>query len=390
MSLPATEAQNRLAKVRTLIQSNNLPGTLVYYDELNIANGWYLSGWCPQFESGMLLVPSVGEPMILGGPESEPFALNDSGIKKTRNIPVFMVPEEEYPNAYISSFAEVFGEIGLKGGNQRIGVVGLDKMPYGVYELLRKDLQGIELVNLTNAYEEFRKVKSPWEVAQLKRAFTLCAESFQLMEALVKEGVRETEIAGAGEGKARSLGANWFAFKTIVASGIRTNGVVPTASEEKTLARGETVILGISPRVNGYAGSAGFTYVVGEAYSSVQRQVINDMIEAYRITRNALRVGAVGKEIDAPVREFMEKKGYSRYLVCPFAHTVGLMEAEAPFFGPGSNDVLKPGMTVCIDVSVFSVPEVNGVRFETGYLVTDQGLEPLSPSFDQKIMSHRV
>jgi len=390
MSLPETEVQNRLEKVRKLVRLHNLPCTLVYYDELNIANGWYLSGWCPQFESGMLFIPAEGEPMILGGPESEPFALNDSSIKKTKNIPVFMVPEEEYPNAYISSFAEVFSEIGLKGENKKIGIVGMEKMPFGVYELLMKDLQGVELVNLTNDFEEFRKIKSTWEVEQMKRAFSLCDSSFVDMEKMIQEGVRETEIAGTGEGKVRCLGANWFAFKAIVASGERASGVVPTASEEKILQKGETLMLGISPRVNGYAGTAGFTYVVGGKHSSAQRQVINDLIEAYRITRNALKVGSIGKEIDTPVREFMEKKGYSKYLVCPFAHTIGLMEAEAPFFGPGSNDVLKPGMTVCIDVSVFSVPEVHGVRFETGYLVTEQGPEPLSPAFDQKILNHRV
>ena len=74
------------------------------------------------------LLYTSGEPMILGGPESEPFAKTDSAIKKTKNIPVFMVPEEEYPNATISSFAEVFDEIGIKGKSQKLGVVGLDKI----------------------------------------------------------------------------------------------------------------------------------------------------------------------------------------------------------------------------------------------------------------------
>ena len=138
MLLPEYEMKSRLKKVQDLLVTKDLPGTLVYYDELNIANGWYLSGWCPQFESGCLFIPRQGEPMILGGPESEPFAKTDSAIKKTKNIPVFMVPEEEYPNATISSFAEVFDEIGIKGKSQKLGVVGLDKMPFGVYQLLKK------------------------------------------------------------------------------------------------------------------------------------------------------------------------------------------------------------------------------------------------------------
>lgn len=187
-----------------------------------------------------------------------------------------MVPEEEYPNATISSFAEVFNEIGIKGRRQRLGVVGMDKMPFGVYQLLIKDLQGIELVDITNEFEQFRKIKSPWEQEQIKKAFSIADQAFQAMKALIREGVSEIEIAGAGEGKARSLGANWFAFKAIVASGERTSGVVPTASDKK-LQAGETVMLGMSPRYNGYAGVFGYTTVVGGQFNEAQRRCINDM-----------------------------------------------------------------------------------------------------------------
>jgi len=209
------------------------------------------------------------------------------------------------------------------------------------------------------------------------------------MEPLVREGTREIDIAAAGEWEARHRGANWFAFKTIVASGERSNGVVPTASE-KRLESGETVMLGLSPRYNGYAGVFGYTMVVGGKPSEAQRSCLHDLVEAYRITRENLRPGMWGREIDATTREFLTQRGYKKYLVCPFVHTIGLMEAEAPFFGPHSDDVLRPGMTVCIDVSVFSVPEVHGVRFESGYLITEGGAEPLSPSMDQKILTTRV
>ena len=86
--------------------------------------------------------------------------------------------------------------------------------------------------------------------------------------------------------------------------------------------------------------------------------------------------------MDAPARAYFEKKGLTKYLVCPFVHTIGLHEAESPFFGPGSADELKPGMTVCVDISFFGHPEWNGVRIETGYEITDSGPVPLSPKLD--------
>ena len=106
--LTKNECEVRLNKVRELMNTKRLDIALVYYDEFNIGNGWYLTGWCPQFESGMVLVPKDGKTMILGGPESEPFAKLDSAITETRNFPVFMVPDEEYPNAEIIDFPQLF------------------------------------------------------------------------------------------------------------------------------------------------------------------------------------------------------------------------------------------------------------------------------------------
>ncbi|MCD6318440.1 aminopeptidase P family protein [Candidatus Aerophobetes bacterium] len=385
MWIPKEECWSRVQRTQEILRKENLELALVYYDELNIANGWYLSGWCPQFESGMILVPKEGDPMILGGPESEPFAKISSAITKTRNIPVFMVPEEEYPNAYISSFGEIFQELGVINRVKKIGIVGLNTMPYGVFRSLSEDLRGVEFVDITRQFEEMRKIKTPWEIEAIRSSFEIADEGIKVMEEKIEPGVAEYEIAAVGEGKVRSLGANGFGFKTVVGSGKRSNGVVPTASDKK-LEKGEILILGISPRYKGYSAAAGFTYVVGDSFTKEQNQYFRDVAEAFRITKENLVVGKSGREIDASTRKFFEKRGYSKYLVCPFVHTIGIFEAEAPFFGPNSNDVLKPNMTVCIDVSLFGHPICNGIRFETGYLITDKGPKAFSEYMERKIL----
>ena len=57
--LSKEERDVRLANVRKIMAGKNLDAALVYYDEFNIGNGWYLTGWCPQFESGAVLVPQT-------------------------------------------------------------------------------------------------------------------------------------------------------------------------------------------------------------------------------------------------------------------------------------------------------------------------------------------
>lgn len=378
-----TEAEARLAKVRGLLEEKNLDLALVYYDEFNIGNGWYLTGWCPQFESGAVLVPRRGTPMLLGGPESEPFAKMDSAITETRNFPVFMVPDEEYPNASIIDFPHLFAELNKTLGQVRaIGLVGAERMPAGCYKGIVEGFADVRLVDITGDYVRLRYNKSPWEIEQIRAAFALADRCYEAMKAKVAPGVSEIEIAAAGEYAARSRGASGFGFSAIVGSGARANAVVPTASSKKVQS-GEMVMIGLAPKVNGYAGVMGDALPVSGEYTVRQRECIKYLREAFCLTREQLAVGRTGREIDAPARAYFQKHGLAKYLVCPFVHTIGLHEAESPFFGPGSDDMLVPGMTVCVDVSFFGHPEFHGVRIETGYEITEKGAVPFSPMMDQ-------
>ena len=379
----AEEYDARLEQVRRLMGGHDLDVALVYYDEFNIGNGWYLTGWCPQFESGAVLVPREGDPMILGGPESEPFAKLDSAVKDTRNFPVFMVPDEEYPNATIIDFPKLFAELNDRLGTvKRIGLVGGGRMPADCYLQIVDGVKGVELIDITDKFVALRFVKSPWELEHIRSAFKLADFCYDAMKEKIAPGVSEIEVAAVGEFAARSRGANGFGFDTIAGSGARSNAVVPTASAKK-LQAGELIMIGLAPKVCGYAGVMGDTLPVSGRYTPSQEKCIEYLKRAFQLTKAQLAPGMVGKEIDAPARAYFESLGLSKYLVCPFAHTIGLHEAESPFFGPGSEDILKPGMAVCIDVSFFGHPEYNGTRVETGYEITEDGAVPLSEKLDQ-------
>lgn len=374
-----SETEKRLAGVREILAANKLDAALVYFDELNVANGWYLTGWCGQFEKGAVLVPIHGEPILLGGPESEPFAQMDSAITKVRCFPVFMVPDEEYPNATIIDFKQLNEELKAEGTVlNRIGIVGTTTIPHQVYLDVAEGFHGAELIDITDAYEKMRAYKSNWEVEQATKAVQLCDVAYDKMTEIIRPGAFEYEVAAAGEAVCRAQGANSFAYATIVGSGARAKAVVPTATN-KIMESGELVMIGIAPRINGYAGTFGDTIPVNGVYTQRQKDLLNYMRETFRLTHAMLKPGMTGKEIDVPGRKYYEKHGLMDYLVCPFAHSMGLMEAEAPFFGPNGDFELAPGVIVNVDVSFFGHPELHGGRIETGFVITETGSRPLSP-----------
>ena len=145
-------------------------------------------------------------------------------------------------------------------------------------------------------------------------------------------------------------------------------------------------MIGIAPKFNGYAGVVGNVLPVSGGYSPRQQNCMGYLKEAFALTREQLIPGKTAKEIDTPARDYFKKNGLSQYLVCPFVHTIGLNEAESPFFGPHSDDILEPGMTVCIDISFFGHPEFNGVRIETGYEISQAGPVPLSKKMDNLLL----
>ena len=135
--------------------------------------------------------------------------------------------------------------------------------------------------------------------------------------------------------------------------------------------------------MRGYAGVVGDALPVGGSYSPRQTECMKILKEGLPSYQGDAGAGQ-GWQGDRtpPARAYFEQHGFSKYLVCPFVHTIGLHEAESPFFGPNSLDVLKPGMTVCVDVSFFGHPEFHGVRIETGYQITEKGAVPFSPKMD--------
>ncbi len=383
----AQETKNRIDKVVKLLNEKDTDIAVIYFDELNVANGWYLTGWVGQFEKGAVLVGRDGTTMLLGGPESEPFAHQSSAISDTRCFTAFMVPDEEYPLATIINFEDLFAELNAKFPVKRVGLVGTNDMPYAIHYELVKGFSTCEIVDLTDDYLKFRYIKSDWEVEQARKATTLACKAYKEMAKMVKAGNREYQVAAAGEAVCRANGANSFAYQCIVGSGIRSNAVVPTATD-KIMENGEMVMLGIAPRINGYAGTFGHTVPVSGEYTPEQRKCLIDMIEVMKDVKAMLKIGNTGKEIDDAGRVLYEKGGYLKYMVCPFAHTMGLMEAEAPFFGPNSMDKIEKNMIINVDVSFFGHPTLNGLRVETCYVITENGAEPLCPEFEEELFNY--
>jgi Xaa-Pro aminopeptidase len=190
------------------------------------------------------------------------------------------------------------------------------------------------------------------------------------MTAQVVAGQTELQVGAAGEAAARSFGCTGFGYRTIAASGARSGGVVPTPTA-KRLVDGELIMFSVAPRYHGYNSSVGVTVAVGGAPTGSQKRLLSDMAEAFEIARAQLKPGRTGKEMDA-----RPKVPAARVMLLAGAlHPHDRTGTRRRPFSARSQDVLRPNMTVCIDISVFGMPDLHGVRYETGFVIREDGPE---------------
>jgi len=377
MAMPNEEFQRRMGLLTGLLAKHDLDFGIVYFDEFNKANGRYLLDLWPQVEKGAAVVSRDGQCVVVGGPEAQPYAREQSVVKDLRNVSEFMVHGEEYPTSEIVTIREIFDDLGGGQKVRRIGIVGYDRMPASIYHLIEKDLPGVGLVDVTYEFEEFRYVKSAYEIAMIEKACALLDEGIQAMAEVVHDGVPEYRAAAACEFAVRDRGAEGFDFSTIVCSGQRGLTVVGRATD-KTFVKGESVLTGTNCKYNGYAAALARPFIVDADPTPKQAEIMRAGLEAHEKLIAVLRPGVTGRQIDAAARDHLTARGLGKYHLYGSCHTIGTNEYEEPFFGPTCDVALKADMAVAADITVIGHPDFPGLRYEEVLVITEDGARPLS------------
>jgi Xaa-Pro aminopeptidase len=377
MSLPDNEFKTRIENAKKIATKNDLDFIFVYFDEYNVMNGRYLTGWYPTIELGAVIVSNYCEPFLIGGPVAGPYAKMESKIKDMESSLVFMTPEEEYTDAEILNFGQISKKYFEGRQITKIGLVGTQSLPLQIYNQLTEELKETQIIDITKEFETLRYVKSIWEIEMIAKAYEIADEGFKKIIEAIIEGRREYEAAAEAEYAGRKMGSEGYGYRTIIGTAERAAGIV-TPSSDRVFKNGEIVLAGFSPRFNGYNATACYPVVVGGKPNKIQNEFIKNICEALYLTKEALKPGLTGKEIDSVPRKYLFSKGYEKYMIMPFVHSSGLCEFEKPFFGPGSEDTIQENQVICLDIALFGHEEIPGIRVETTYRITSNGSLPFS------------
>lgn len=228
-----------------------------------------------------------------------------------------------------------------------------------------------------NWVEDLRAVKEPAEIEAIRRAINLASSVFEPMLEKFYPGMKETELAGHLEFALRQAGGEGLSFDTIVASGAHA-ALVHGRASNKPIARGGFVIMDYGVILGGYVSDMTRTIHAGPA-SRRARQVYQAVLEAQLAAIAAVRPGVRCATVDAAARKVLQREGLGEAFSHSTGHGLGLEVHEAPRVSRLSKQRLQPGQVITIEPGVY-LPGWGGVRIEDVVLVTESGVEVLTPT----------
>ncbi|GAB6183281.1 M24 family metallopeptidase [Thermodesulfovibrio hydrogeniphilus] len=246
---------------------------------------------------------------------------------------------------------------------------------YDMYNLLKKNLENIELVPVEYAVEEVRAIKDSDEILCIKKAVKIAEKAFLRVKPYIKEGKTEREIALRLEHSIRKLGTQILPFPVIVASG--ENSAMPHwRNSERKLKKGDFVIIDWGAEYNGYFSDMTRTFVIGQP-NKKQIEIYNIVNEARKKAIEACKTDIKAKKIDEVARDFIKDAGYGEIFGHSTGHGVGLDVHELPKISTTSENLLECGMIFTIEPGIY-IEGFGGVRIEDMVLVRKNSIEVLT------------
>ncbi len=371
------EFAQRLKQAQKRIRELGFDAMLVNSNEADFANVRYFSSYWPIFEIGGVLIPAQGEPALLIGPESESYALDRSVIPKVYKMVEYRESADPaYPGVSVETFASVFAKLGVSAP-KRIGIGGYLVTTAPVLDGLRQAFPKAEIARADQIMVELRSIKSPAEIACIKRAFEICEAAVEQVIAKIKPGMTELQAVGIAQAAMYENGAEYEGHPTYVLSG-RSSAHAISRPTHKVMQKGELVQLNIGARVSGYSSSVGLPICLGKMTSQM-RGLVEFGLEAHNLTADWLRPGVIAADIARRYKKLFIDRGYEKnYLYGP-CHGLGMIEVEPPWMEETSQYALQPNMTFQVDT--FLTGEQYGLRWENGARISESGADLLSSRF---------
>lgn len=245
---------------------------------------------------------------------------------------------------------------------------------YGMVLRLENALGGYSYHDATDLLEPVRMIKTPEEVALIRRAIAITEASIAATFGQLAAGMTERDVARLLSREMQTRGASGGGLVQFGPSSALPHGGPGGAP----LAPETVVLIDAGSSVNGYTSDITRTTWFGSTPSEEFRQVFNLVHDAQTAAMELARpLLTQCQELDRAARSRITAAGFGEFFTHRLGHGMGMDGHEQPYLVEGNERRLEPGMVFTIEPGIYQLGKF-GVRIEDDCLVTEDGLEVMS------------
>jgi Xaa-Pro aminopeptidase len=377
-------------------------------------NFYYLTGHNEE-EAGVIMLPTLkggqshdvwdGPRELLFLPAKDPQNEKWNGVRLSPNDPdisartgfASVQPFSEM-RAYVEKLAKLYPSFSTilpyekENGGYPHEKALVDWLQLAVPQAKLKDIRGI--------VESLRTIKSPEEIAFLRKAIGLSLDAhFEAMK-MMRPGLYEYQVAAKMVEIHAMGGSEAEGYAPIIGAGPNST-VLHYDKLARKIADGDIVVLDVGAQFSGYSSDITRTLPANGKFTPRQREIYDVVLGAQNAVFAALKPGmnfckSGDKSLYKISYDYINTHGkdlhgkkLGQYYIHGLGHNIGLdVHDPGEYCKP-----LEPGMVVTVEPGMY-IPEENlGVRIEDDVLITDRGFELLSkrlprdPAEIEKIMA---
>lgn len=327
--------------------------------------------WASRGQAGCLLTPG-GEATLLTDLPLHPSARAAASAVRTGLDP-------------LAETIALLKERGL--ARARVGLAGADAMSATNYRRLVAALPDLTIVEIDDLLADQRLVKSPAEIAIIRRACAIGCKAVEAAMEGIRPGVTEAQAVAPAAQVIVAEGGAIVEISTTSGpdASAYTRGRVACRDGSRPLRGGDMLRLDLYGVYEGYYFDFGRGTVVGGRATAEQAAFLQAMIGAVDAVIGAIRPGATASQVTRAGLDYLGRPDVRRAAGIPADHRIGPffghglgLDWERPWLVPEDSTVIQAGMFLAVEKRV-PIPGLGEAFFEENLLVTDRGTEILSP-----------
>ncbi len=254
-------------------------------------------------------------------------------------------------------------------------------------QAIQERYPGLEIQSPSKMLAKLRQIKSPEEVALMRRAIDITCDA--LMEAMrsAEPGMFEYQLEAVIEYIFKKEGAESPAFPSIIGSGPNSTILHHSSNQRKTVS-GDLVVMDVGAEFCGYSADVTRTIPINGKFNTAQRAIYDTVLRAQKAALSVVKSGVLFSTVHEAAKKVIDAAGFGNYFTHSTSHYLGLDTHDVGERGP-----LQAGMVITIEPGIY-IPEGApldraywniGVRIEDDVLVTKSGYEILSSKVPREI-----